>query len=195
MVLVMGLLIGRRSITFQESFNKNLVVGNGESWQWDCMMNVYEKVEDLKNYASKTCILEPWNPPTPWRHVSYLTMSDFDPYMHKLKEFQRWPHSLLNVRRRWIMALVMACWRTFRNISIEFRQRLCWWEWRMMTMRLHDERWCKHGRSQIFFEHVKHPWSLKPSHTMRACVLSNHVKFWRIYVQVEVISMLAPFTA
>jgi hypothetical protein len=30
---------------------------------------------------------------------------------------------------------------------------------------------------------------------MKACVLSNHVKFRRILAQVEGISMLAPFTA
>ena len=99
-------LVGRCSMTFQESFNKYFIDGNGKWWQWDCMMNVDENVDDLKDYASTTCILEPWNPPTPWRHVSYLTMSNFDAYRHKFNEFQRWPLSLINVQRWWIMALV-----------------------------------------------------------------------------------------
>ena len=73
--------------------------------KWDYMMNVDENVDDLKHYAGTTCILEPWNPPTPWRHVSYLNMSNFDTYKHKLKEC--WPLSLLNVWHQWIMALVM----------------------------------------------------------------------------------------
>ena len=88
MALVMGSLIGRRSVTFQESFEKYSVDGNGKRWQWDCMMNVDENVDDLKHYAGMTCILEPWNPPTIWRHVSYLTMSNFDAYRHNLKGFQ-----------------------------------------------------------------------------------------------------------
>ena len=65
----------------------------------------------------------------------------------------------------------------------------------MMTMRLHDERWCKRGGSQRLCGHVKHPWAFKPSNTVKACVLSNHVKFWPIHAQVEGISMLVPFTA
>ena len=40
-----------------------------------------------------------------------------------------------------------------------------------------------------------HPWALKPSHNMKECVLSNHVKFRRIQAQVEGISTLAPFIA
>ena len=103
-----GLVIGRRSMAFQEIFDKDSLDGNGKWWQWDCMMNVDENVDDLKDYAGTTCILDPQNPPTAWRHVSYLVMSNFDAYMHKLKEFQHWPHSLLNVQRRWIMALVMG---------------------------------------------------------------------------------------
>ena len=39
-----------------------------------------------------------------------------------------------------------------------------------------------------------HPSTLKPSHTMKACVVSNHVKFLRIQSQVEGISMFSPFT-
>ena len=37
--------------------------------------------------------------------------------------------------------------------------------------------------------------SLEPSHTMKACVLSNHVKFQCIHTQFEGISTLAPFIA
>ena len=92
-------------MTFQESFDNDFVDGNDEWWQWDCMMNVDENVDDLKDYAGTTCILEPWKPPTPWRHVSYLTISNFDAYRPKLKEFERWPHSPLNVQHWWIMAL------------------------------------------------------------------------------------------
>ena len=39
-----------------------------------------------------------------------------------------------------------------------------------------------------------HPSALKPSHTMKAFVVSNHVKFRRIQAQVKGISTLAPFT-
>ena len=85
MALVVGFLNGWRSMTFQERFNKDSIDGNDEWWQWDCMMNIDENVDDLKDYASMTCILEPCNPPTPWRHVSYLTMSNCDAYRHKLK--------------------------------------------------------------------------------------------------------------
>ena len=103
-----GLVIGRHYMTFQESFDKDSIDWNGEWWHWDFMMNVDENVEDLKDYVRMTCILEPWNPPTMWRHVSYLTMSNFNAYRHKLKEFQHWPHSLLNMRLWWIMVLVMG---------------------------------------------------------------------------------------
>ena len=61
----MRFLIGRRSMTFKESFDKDFVDGNDKWWQWDCIMNVDENVDDLKDYAGTTCILEPWNPPTP----------------------------------------------------------------------------------------------------------------------------------
>ena len=40
-----------------------------------------------------------------------------------------------------------------------------------------------------------HPLALKPSHSVKACVLSNHVKFQHIQAQVEGISTLAPFIA
>ena len=99
MALVVGFLNGWHSMTFQESFDQYSVDGNGEWWQQDCMMNVDENVDDLvKDYAGKTCILEPWNPPTVWRHVSYLTMSNFVAYRHKLKEFEHWPHSSLSMQ-------------------------------------------------------------------------------------------------
>ena len=95
-------------MTFQESFDNDSIDGNDKWWQWGCMMNVEENVDDLKDYAWTSCILESWNPCILSRHVSNLTMSNFDAYRHKLKEFQRWPHSLLNVRCRCIMALVMV---------------------------------------------------------------------------------------
>ena len=101
-------LVGRCSITFQESFEKYFFDGNGKWWQWGWMMNIDDNVDDFKDYVGTTCILEPRKPPTSWRHVSYLTMSNFDAYRNKLKQFQRWLLSLLNVRRRWIMALVMG---------------------------------------------------------------------------------------
>ena len=101
-------LVGIRSMTFWDSFDKYSLDGNGEWWPWDYMMNVDENVENHKDYVGTTWILEPWKPPTTWRHVSYLTMSNFNAYRHKLLEFQRWSLSLLNVWHRWIMALVMG---------------------------------------------------------------------------------------
>ena len=101
-------LVGRCSMTFQDSFDKDSLDGNGKWWQWGCMMNIYENMDDLKYFSVTSSILEPWNPPTLWRHVSYLTMSNFNAYKHKLKEFQCWPHSLLNMQRWWIIALVMG---------------------------------------------------------------------------------------
>ena len=79
-------LVGRHSMTFRDSFTKDSL-GNGEWWQWDYMMNIDENMDNLNDYVGKTWILNPWNPPTPWRHVSYLSMSNFDAYRHKLKEF------------------------------------------------------------------------------------------------------------
>ena len=99
MALVVGFLNGWLSMTFQESFDKYFVDGNDEWWQWDWIMKFDENVDDLKDYVGTTCILEPWNLPTMWRHVSYLTMSNFNAYMHNLNEFQLSPHSLLNMRR------------------------------------------------------------------------------------------------
>ena len=91
-------LVGRCSMTYKESFDKDSAYGNGEWLHWDCMMNVDENVDDLvKDYVGTTCILEPWNPPTVWRHVAYLTMSNFAAYRYKLKESERWPHSSLSM--------------------------------------------------------------------------------------------------
>ena len=169
--------VGRCSTKFQESFDKDSMDGSEETWQWDCMMNIDENMDDLKDYVRMSCILESWNPPKPWRHVSSLTMSNFDAYRHSLKEFQCCPihFSTCGISGSWHWW--WACWKTFHDISIEFRQRFCRWEWRMMAMTLHDKHWWKHGWSQRLCGHVKNSWALKPSHTMKACVFSNHVKF------------------
>ena len=106
MALVVGFLNGWHSMIFQESFDKDSIDGNGKWWQWHYIMKVDENMDTLNDYIDTTCILEPWNPPTPWKHVSYLAMSNFDTYRHKLKEFECWPHSPFNVQRWWIMALV-----------------------------------------------------------------------------------------
>ena len=53
------------------------------------MMNVDENVGDLKKYVGTSYILNYLNPPVPSIHVSSLTMSNFDAYMHSLKKFQR----------------------------------------------------------------------------------------------------------
>ena len=71
------------------------------------MMNIDENVDDLKDYAGMTCILIKCHVKFQ-RYASYLTMSNFDAYKHNLKEFQCWPHLLLNMQHRWIMALVMG---------------------------------------------------------------------------------------
>ena len=70
-----------------------MVNDDNETTWWMLMKNM----DNLKGYVGTTCILEPWNPPTTWRHVSYLTMSNFDAYRHKLKEVECWPHSSLNM--------------------------------------------------------------------------------------------------
>ena len=107
MELVMGLLEdvpGHFKIVSTKIPLMEMVNDDNETTWWTLMKNM----DNLKDYVGTTCILEPWNPLTPWRHVSYLTMSKFDTYKNKLKEFQRWPLSLFNVRCRWIMALVMG---------------------------------------------------------------------------------------
>ena len=73
--------VGRRSMTFQVSFNKDSINGNEQWWQWECMMKLYANVDDLKYYVGISGILEPWNPRIPSRHVPSLTMSNFDAYV------------------------------------------------------------------------------------------------------------------
>ena len=69
-------------------------------------MNIDANVEDLKDYVGTTYILESWNPPILLRHVSSLTMSNFDAYKHILKKIKRWPHSLLTMRGQCMTFLV-----------------------------------------------------------------------------------------
>ena len=45
-------------------------------------MKVHENMEDVKDYAGMSDILEYLNPNISSRHVSHLTMSNFDTYMH-----------------------------------------------------------------------------------------------------------------
>ena len=113
--------VERNSMTFQESFYKYSINGNDEWWQWDCMMNAHANVDDFKYYVGTSCILESWNHPTPSRHVSYVTMSNFNAYRHTLKEFQHWPHSPLNVQRRWIMALAEGFLNGWRSMTFQER--------------------------------------------------------------------------
>jgi hypothetical protein len=63
-------------------------------------MNVDKNVDDLKYYVGTSYILESLNTLILSRHVSSLTMSNFDAYRHILKKFQRWPHSLLTMQGR-----------------------------------------------------------------------------------------------
>jgi hypothetical protein len=65
------------------------------------ILNVDANMDDLKYYAGTSNILKYRNPPIPSRKLSSLTMSNFDAYGHRLKTFQRWPHSLLTVWGRW----------------------------------------------------------------------------------------------
>jgi hypothetical protein len=72
------------------------------------IMNLDVNMDDLKDYVGKLDILESLNPPILPRQVSSLPMSNFDAYMHNLKKFQRWPHSLLTMRGRCKMTYVMG---------------------------------------------------------------------------------------
>jgi len=72
------------------------------------IMNVDANMDDLKYYMGTSDILESWNPSIPSRHVSSITMSNFDAYKHSLKKFQRWPHSILTMWSRWKMTFVMG---------------------------------------------------------------------------------------
>ena len=71
-------------------------------------MNIDANVDDLNEYMGTSCILESWNHPIPSRHVSSLTMSNFDAYRHILKKFQRWPHSLVLTMWGWCMKFVLV---------------------------------------------------------------------------------------
>jgi hypothetical protein len=84
--------------------NFNYIDDNNEM----SIMNVDANMDDLKIYVGTLDILESLNPPIPSRHVSSLAMLNFDAYMHSLKKFQRWPHSLLTVRGRCKMTFVMG---------------------------------------------------------------------------------------
>ena len=74
---------------------------NDDNETSNIILNVDANMDDLKYYAGTSNILKYQNPPIPSRHLSSLTMSNFDAYGHRLKTFQCWPHSLLIVRGRW----------------------------------------------------------------------------------------------
>ena len=57
--------VGRRSMAFQESFDKENVDGSDERWQWERMTNAHANVDDLEDYAGMSRILESWNPHIP----------------------------------------------------------------------------------------------------------------------------------
>jgi hypothetical protein len=44
-------------------------------------------------------MFESGNPPIPSLYVYSITMSNISPYKHKLKKFQRWPHSDVTYKR------------------------------------------------------------------------------------------------
>jgi hypothetical protein len=130
------------------------------------IMNVVANMDDLKYYVAGTLnILESWNPPIPWRHVSSLTMSNFDAYRHILKRFQHWPHSLVLTMRGQCMKFMVVelevPWH-FKIVPTKILQ--------METMTFekyetpHYECCCKHGRSQkLCGRDIRHiPWVLKP---------------------------------
>jgi len=83
------------------------------------ILNVDANMDDLKYYAGTSNILKSSNPPIPSRKLSSLTMSNFDAYKHRLKKFQRWPHSLLTVRGWW-NKFVMGVFEVPCQISREF---------------------------------------------------------------------------
>jgi hypothetical protein len=53
------------------------------------MKNVDANIDDLKYYMETSYILESLNPVISSRHVSSLTMSNFDACKYTLKKFQR----------------------------------------------------------------------------------------------------------
>ena len=150
------------------------------------MMNVDANVDDLKDYVGTSYILESWNPPIPSRHVSSLTMSNFDAYRHILKKFQHWPHSLLTMQGRCMKFVVVELevpWHFKRVPSNILRMETTTFDKYEMP---HYEHCCKHGRSQrLCGWDIKHPWFLKPSHTFKGWVYSNYAKFWHIQAQFE----------
>ena len=81
------------------------------------IINVDANMEDIKDYVGTSYILESWNPPILSRHVSSLTMSNFNTYRKHFKKVQSWPHSLLIVQHWWLV-----CWKRFHEISREFRK-------------------------------------------------------------------------
>ena len=136
------------------------------------MMNVDANVEDLKYCVGTSYILESWNPLIQSRYVSSLTMSSFDAYRHILKKFQCWPHSLVLTMRIRCMTFVVVelevPWH-FKRVP----KNILWME--TMTFDKyempHYERCCKDGWSQrLCGWDIKHPWVLKPYHTIKACV-------------------------
>ena len=80
-------------------------------------MNVDAIVDNLKYYVGMSSILESRNPPILSRHVSSLTMSNFDAYRQRLMN-QHWPHSLLIMRRQW-MTFVMGA---LEDVPLHFKR-------------------------------------------------------------------------
>ena len=91
------------------------------------IINVDENMDDLKDYVGTSNILESWNPPILSRHVSSLTMSNFDAYMHSLKKFHVGPiHcSLCEVDEKWHWWWVY--WKC-HDISRELRKIFYRWK-------------------------------------------------------------------
>ena len=117
-----------------------------------------------KCFCMTSYILESWNPPIPSRHVFSLTMSNFDAYMHILKKFQRWPHSLLIIRG-WCMKFLVVELEVPWNFK-RVPTKILWMETTTFDKyeTPHYECCCKHGQSQkLCGRDIKHiPWVLKP---------------------------------
>ena len=112
-------------------------VHDGQRWPVDgANVEIFSKFFCMTSY-----ILESWNPPIPSRHVSSLTMSNFDAYRHKMKKFQCGLHSLIIVRGRWKTIFVMGVLEVPWHFKISVPQRFYIWKWWMMKMR--------HGWSQL----------------------------------------------
>ena len=130
-------------------------------WEWQMMtMGLHDERWCKCWWSQRLCghAIHPWalKPSHIMKALSSLTMSNFNAYKKNLKEFQRFPihYSTCGIGGSWHWW--WACWKTFHDISIEFRPTFHRWEWQMMTMRLHDERWCKQGWSQRLYRHVRH---------------------------------------